>query len=113
MSPPVITTIFDSGDANPCIIPNETEVILTANVFPPSDGSYVYHWTLPDGTALAPALDSILVLPNASATQVNGVFNLTVETGNGCVSAPATEVVAVKNLPTPNPAITANRNHAL
>ncbi len=106
--PPVITTIFDSGDADPCIIPNETEVILAADVFPPNNGSYTYTWSLPNGTTLAPTIDSILIIPNTSANEVNGTYSLTVQTNNSCVSDPATEVVAVTNIPTPSPSLTAN-----
>ncbi len=106
--PPVITAIFDSGDSDPCIIPNETEVILSADVFPSNDGSYEYIWSLPDGTTLAPNADSILIIPNTNAAIVNGTYNLVVQTNNGCQSDPVTELVAVTNLPTPNPALTAN-----
>ena len=106
--PPIITAIFDSGDSDPCIIPNETEVILSADVFPSNDGSYEYIWSLPDGTTLAPNADSILIIPNTNAAIVNGTYNLIVQTNNGCQSEPVTEVVAVTNLPTPNPSLTAN-----
>ena len=106
--PPIITAIFDSGDSDPCIIPNETEVILSADVFPSNDGTYEYIWSLPDGTTLTPNADSILIIPNTNATTVNGTYNLIVQTNNGCQSDPVTEVVAVTNLPTPNPSLTAN-----
>ena len=106
--PPVITSIFDSGDADPCIIPNETEVVLSADVFPSNDGTYSYFWSLPDGTTLTPNGDSILIIPNTTAADVNGTYSLMVQTQNGCESQIATEVVAVTNLPTPNPALTAN-----
>lgn len=106
---PVITTIFDSGDANPCILPNAAELQLIADVFPADDGTYTYNWITPNGTILAPLFDSILTIPNASATNVNGVYTLTVTTGAGCTSTPLTNQVEVIDIPLPNPVINANK----
>ena len=50
---PVITTLFDSGDADPCIVPEDTDIRLIADVFPENNGTYTYIWTTPDGTEMA------------------------------------------------------------
>lgn len=105
---PVITTLFDSGDADPCIVPDDTDVQLIADVFPANDGSYTYTWTLPDGTEMAPIPDSILLIPNAAASDVNGTYTLVVNTGDGCQSDPVTNIVEVTDIPVPNPVISAN-----
>ncbi len=102
---PIITTIFDSGDAIPCIIPDNTDIRILSDVFPANDGTYTYTWTLPDGTTVASGLDSVLLIPNASATAVNGIYSLVVNTGAGCASNPATNIVEVVDIPTPNPTI--------
>ncbi len=105
---PVITTLFDSGDADPCIIPEGTNIQLIADVFPANDGTYTYTWTTPDGTQMAPILDSVFTIPNAIAADVNGTYALVVNTGDGCASNPATNLVEVTDIPVPNPVITAN-----
>ncbi len=105
---PIITTLFDSGDADPCIIPEDTNIRLIADVFPANDGTYTYTWTTPDGTEMAPIPDSVFTIPNAVAGEVNGTYALVVNTGAGCKSDPATNLVEVTDIPVPNPVITAN-----
>ncbi|MEM1118902.1 MAG: gliding motility-associated C-terminal domain-containing protein [Bacteroidota bacterium] len=105
---PVITALFDSGDADPCIVPDDTDIRLIADVFPANDGSYTYTWTVADGTTMAPNPDSILLIPNTSSTDVNGTYSLVVNTADGCQSAPATTIVEVTDIPVPNPVIAAN-----
>jgi len=105
---PVITTLFDSGDADPCIVPDDTDVRLVADVFPANDGTYTYTWTTPDGTEMAPIPDSMLLIPNASSANANGTYSLVVNTGDGCKSNPVTNIVEVTDIPVPNPVISAN-----
>lgn len=105
---PVITTLFDSGDADECIIPEGSDLQLIADVFPANDGTYTYTWTTPDGRQMAPIPDSVFIIPNAIAAEVNGTYSLVVNTGNGCLSDPALNVVKVTDIPIPNPVITAN-----
>ncbi len=105
---PIITTLFDSGDAAPCIIPDDTNVRLIADVFPANDGTYTYTWITPNGTEMPPIPDSILVIPNAASSEVNGTYALVVKTGDGCQSNQAINVVDVTDIPVPNPVITAN-----
>ena len=105
---PVVTTLFDSGDADPCIIPDDTSIRLIADVFPANDGTYTYNWITPNGTEMPPIPDSILTIPNAVASEVNGSYALVVKTGDGCQSNQAINVVEVTDIPVPNPVITAN-----
>ena len=105
---PVVTTLFDSGDADPCIIPDDTSIRLIADVFPSNDGTYTYTWITPNGTEMPPIPDSILTIPNAVASEVNGSYALIVKTGDGCQSNQAINVVEVTDIPVPNPVITAN-----
>ncbi len=105
---PVITTLFDSGDADPCIVPKDTDIRLIADVFPANDGTYTFSWTTPDGNMMAPMPDSMLLLPNAIASAVNGTYTLVVNTSAGCQSDPVSTIVETVDIPVPNPVITVN-----
>ena len=105
---PVVTTLFDSGDADPCIIPDDTNLRLIADVFPVNDGTYTYTWITPDGTQMPPIPDSVFTIPNAASAEVNGTYALVVNTGDGCPSDQAINIVEVTDIPVPNPVITAN-----
>ena len=105
---PVVTTLFDSGDADPCIIPEDTNLRLIADVFPANDGTYTYTWITPDGTQMPPIPDSVFTIPNAVSAEANGTYALVVNTGDGCQSDQAINIVEVTDIPVPNPVITAN-----
>ncbi|MEM6319867.1 MAG: gliding motility-associated C-terminal domain-containing protein [Bacteroidota bacterium] len=107
-STPAITALFDSGDANPCIVPESDDVTLMTEVFPTNDGNYSYNWTTPDGNQMAPMMDSMLIIPNTTANAVNGTYTLTVSTDAGCTSDPVSTIVEVTDVPVPNPVITAS-----
>jgi len=105
---PVITTLFDSGDADPCIVPEDTDIQIIGDVFPANDGTYTYSWTTPDGNMMAPMPDSMLLIPNAIASGVNGTYTLVVNTGAGCQSDPVSTIVETVDIPVPNPVINVN-----
>ena len=108
---PVITTLFDSGDADPCIVPEDTDIQIIGDVFPANDGTYTFSWTTPDGNMMAPMPDSMLVIPNAVASAVNGTYTLVVNTGAGCQSNPVSTIVETVDIPVPNPVIMANETN--
>ncbi len=90
---PIVTAVSNSGTA--CATGAE-DILLSATVFPPDDGTYVYQWVGPNGFTSA---SSSPLLPNGT-TLDNGSYTVVVTNENDCSSSPATTVVNVSDAPT-------------
>jgi gliding motility-associated-like protein len=82
---PVVTAISNNAPTCP---EGPTDILLTATIFPPDDGSYEYLW-LGDGFM---STDSVGIIPAATAND-NGPYVLTVTNSFECTSNQLTTTV--------------------
>ncbi|MEN0003210.1 MAG: gliding motility-associated C-terminal domain-containing protein [Bacteroidota bacterium] len=91
---PTVSVTAISSNAPSCL-QGPTDVELSASVFPPDDGSYLYFWST--GTGFQ-SFDPVAVIPGATAEDSDN-YTLVVTTADGCSSAEVTIPLTLTDAP--------------
>lgn len=80
----------------PNCLNGSTDIQLSANVFPPDDGSYSYEWRR-EGVGLI-GVNSVATIPNATEAD-NGTYTVVVFTEDGCASEMGETIIDSQDKP--------------
>lgn len=88
-------TIIGVSNNAPSCIAGPADVLLSATVSPPDNGTYTYTWSGPC-SVMAPGSNATIPGANISC---NGLYQLVVSNAQGCPSLPATTFVNLSSAP--------------
>ena len=94
----ILESVVLNGVTNnaPNCLDGVTDIALSANVFPPDDGSYEYEWRK-EGVGII-GTDAIATIPNATEAS-NGTYTVVVFTEDGCASEIGETIIDSKDKP--------------